>query len=186
MHDVPLHTCEPLHVAHALPEVPHAPEVVPGMHTFPLQQPVGHEVALHAKTHWPDAHVWFPEHALQALPPPPHALVLEPGMHTFPMQHPLGHVVALQVDAVMHWPEEHVWFPEHVLHALPPAPQALVAVPGRHTLPEQQPLGHVVTLQVEPPLHWPELQVCPPEHALHALPPAPHALVAVPGKHTLP
>ncbi len=185
-HSVPLHAWLPLHVAHALPPAPHAAPAVPAWHTLPWQHPVGQVVALHAKAHWPAVQAWFVEHAPHAFPPAPHAAVEVPGWHTLPWQHPPGHVVALQVDGVTHWPAVQAWFVEHVLQAFPLAPHAAVAFPGWHTLPWQHPSGHVVALQVDGVTQRPVLQVCPPPHAVHAPPAAPHAEVEAPGWHTLP
>ena len=70
---------------------------------------------------------------------------------------------------------------------MPPlAPQAELELPGKHTPPAQQPSGHVVALQVEPPLHRPALQVCPLAHTPQVEPLLPHAEVLVPSWHTLP
>lgn len=84
------------HGAHAAPAAPHeaAVCVAYGTHVLPLQQPFGHELALHTHVpleqvwplphgapaphrHWPDAHVFVdPEHGPQAAPPVPHAAAL--------------------------------------------------------------------------------------------------------------
>jgi hypothetical protein len=51
---VPLeHALPELHALHAAPPVPHCEldSLAYGTHVLPLQQPLGHELALH--THWP-------------------------------------------------------------------------------------------------------------------------------------
>ncbi len=81
-------------------------------------------------------------------------------------------VPLLQVPAL------HFEVPVHAMHALPPVPHALCAVPGRHCPIEQQPLAHDVASQVHapathawPPGHEPLLHVPPhPSLAPHALP----------------
>jgi hypothetical protein len=143
-HEVPLHThAPPLHrwplehaaldphvhapllhesavlgsqATHAAPPIPHAPlEGV--VHVLPLQQPFGHELALHTHappTHrWPAAHAALDPHAhapflhesavlgsqaTHAAPPVPHA-PLEGVVHVLPLQQPLGHEVALHTHA---------------------------------------------------------------------------------------
>lgn len=47
VHCALLHVSLPVHSSHAMPPVPHALADVPGMHTFPEQQPEGHVDALH-------------------------------------------------------------------------------------------------------------------------------------------
>jgi hypothetical protein len=62
-----------LHAAHVAPPVPHEPvDSEPYGSQVPLdvQQPFGHELALH--THCPPLHAWPVAQALQAAPPVPH------------------------------------------------------------------------------------------------------------------
>lgn len=70
----------------------------------------------------------------------------------------------------------------HEVHAPPAIPQAAAVVGSTQLEPEQQPLAHVVALQLAqmPAEH------APPVHALHAAPPVPHALVEVPARHVAP
>jgi hypothetical protein len=147
-------------VLHAPPPVPQA-DVDCGSHTLPLQQPVGHDVALHTQLPptqaCPMAHCW-PEPQLQ-LPPaqesarpdaqpmhvaplPPHWVVVGI-VHVVPAQHPLGHEVALHTQA----PLTHSW----------PAPHG-APVPQAHAPAVEQ----VSDLE---------------SHETHALPPVPHALI---------
>jgi hypothetical protein len=68
-------------------------------HAFPLQHPVGHEVASH--THLPVAvsHSCPVPHALHAAPPEPHDVFVSEAniSQTSPLQQPRGHVDALQL-----------------------------------------------------------------------------------------
>ncbi len=176
-----------LHSTHALPPLPHVAVELPGRHTLPLQQPDGHVCALHAGvTQTPAVHDWPDAQLLHCAPLPPHADVVLPGMHTLPAQQPVGHVCGLQVAPPLHTPLLQVWPDAHAAHIAPLPPHAVVAVPARHTLPSQQPEGHVVGVQVLPPTHTPALQVWPDAQVPQAAPPLPHADVDVPGMHTLP
>jgi hypothetical protein len=100
-HDVELHTQPPpvrLHVcpvpqaAHPAPPVPHEPfDCDEGAsHVLPLQQPAGHELALH--THWPVvvSHTWPLPHALHVAPPAPHEPLFSfaSASHPVPLQQP--------------------------------------------------------------------------------------------------
>jgi len=76
-----------------------------GTHVLPLQQPAGHELALHV--HCPRTHTWVESQAAHALPPVPHAPGDWPASSSQvplvpPLQHPFGQVVALQ-DAAASW-----------------------------------------------------------------------------------
>lgn len=53
-------------LVHAAPDAPHAPGVGDDTHTFPLQQPLGHEVASHL--HWLSTHRWPAAHADAVVP----------------------------------------------------------------------------------------------------------------------
>jgi hypothetical protein len=147
--------------------VPQAPPAVPqvvveaALHTFPAQQPVGHEVALQTQTpathsdpvphagpvpqpHVPPVQLSATAelHVVQPPPPVPHA-VGRATLHTLPAQQPVGHDVALHTHA-------------------PPTQ----ACPAPHAAPV-------------PHLHAPPLQVSEiaGSHARHAEPAAPHAVV---------
>jgi hypothetical protein len=181
-----LHVSVPVHAAHWPPLPPHALRVLPGKHTLPLQQPLGHVVALHVEppVHAPLLHVCAPLQVAQLEPPAPHAEVEVPGMHTSPTQHPLGHVVTLQDEVVVtQRPALHVWFALHTVQDRPPAPHASVEVPVRHVLPLQQPLGHVEALQVLVVFtHVPCAVHCSLlPHTSHKSPPRPQAACALPG-----
>ncbi len=68
-------------------------------------------------------------------------------------------------------------------HAEPPVPHAEVLVPvSQLPVLSQQPMGHVMALQVTP-WHEPETHVSPDGHTAHALPPVPHSVVTLPGSH---
>lgn len=57
--------------------------------------------------------------------------------------------------------------------------------PGWHTLPSQQPVGHVCALQLELTHERPS-HVAPAAQLVHCAPLAPHAVALEPGWHTLP
>jgi hypothetical protein len=156
-----VHVCGEGHAEQAEPCVPQAVVVVPGKHAFPLQHPVGHDVAL--QTHAPPEQICPAEHA--AVPPQvqapaelhpsavtPHVVHVAPwspqvvadgASQTFPEQQPLGHDVALQTHA----PLVHTW---PVPHAGP-----------------------------DPHLQAPAAQLsdCGSPHAAHAAPAVPHVAV---------
>jgi hypothetical protein len=96
-------------LVHAAPPVPHSEPVVGVTHVVPLQQPLGHEVALHTQAppeqtcpaphSGPLPHMQTPldEHVLatepqatQALPPMPHNETRGGDTHVAPEQHPVG------------------------------------------------------------------------------------------------
>jgi hypothetical protein len=161
------------HVSPAPPAVqsthawPIVPQVVGAcvVHTFPAQQPVGHDVAsqTHAPlTHrWPDAHIgpvpqWqLPAvhasapvpHDTHASPDAPHAMLVAGETHVVPEQHPLAHDDGVHP---LHTPPEHVP-PLHDVQAAPPIPHAVALVPGMHVLPAQHPEGHDVGSQTQAP-----------------------------------
>lgn len=96
----------------------------------------------------------------------------------------MGHVDALHAKA--HCCALHVWLLEQLAHVAPPVPHALVEVPAWHTLPTQQPDGHVVELHVEGVTQvWP-VHVWLLEQLAHVAPPWPHAELEVPAMHTFP
>jgi hypothetical protein len=118
------------HVSVVAPQVPHAPPAVPHVvrvwasQTPLLQQPPGHDAALHV--HAPPTHAWpcahclplpheqeppahpserMASHAWQALPPVPH-VVIEAVSQVVPFaQQPVGHEAALHTHA----PATHCW-----------------------------------------------------------------------------
>ncbi len=132
-HEVPAHPQEPVsqdspdaHALHDAPPVPHSsgPCAVYATHVFPLQHPLGHDVASH--THWPLALHSCPgvAHESQTAPFVPHTVFdCDPYPSHVPpvppLQQPFEHVVALQ---------EHVPFVRsqtplgHVPHAAPFVP----------------------------------------------------------------
>jgi len=72
--------------------MPHWPSALPGSQSVPLQQPVGHNVALHAATHCPLEHCVPAPHWVHALPFAPQAAVVLPGRQFAPLQQPFVHV----------------------------------------------------------------------------------------------
>jgi hypothetical protein len=91
---------------------------------FPLQQPLGHEVA--SQTHWPVVllHSWPAAHAPHAAPPLPHdvfdsdAYVSQAPLGP-PLQQPAGHVSASHVHVPFVVSQSP--FPQ-TPHAAPPVP----------------------------------------------------------------
>ncbi len=183
MHDMPwqhwpaLHESLGGHPAQAAPPVPHCEGdcELCCTHICPLQQPPGHEVALH--THWPVAvsHSVPVEHATHAMPPAPQAeddCELAP-MHVPPaLQQPLGHEAALHT----HCPELvlHVCPIPHGAHCVPAEPHDPLdsLASGSHVPPAvQQPLH-----DVPPQLHMPLEHVPPAAHGAHTAPAVPHAM----------
>jgi hypothetical protein len=160
---------------HVAPPVPQA--AAEGMvQVVPEQQPPGQLAALQP-LHAPMLQVWPVGHIVQLPPAAPHALGSVPGWHVLPWQHPFGHDVASQahVPPEQTCPLAHAVPPPHVqaplaeqpsavepqlTHAAPAAPHALVAVPGRHALPWQHPVGHDAGSQT----HLPPEQACPVPH----------------------
>jgi hypothetical protein len=127
VHTPPTQFCNCGHVEQFAAPVPHIATVVPGSHTLPLQQPVGHDLALH--THCPPAHTCpvphtpplpqahapagehvsaFAPHFWQEAPLVPQAAV-DGVSHTLPLQQPAGHDVELQT----HCPPAHAWPAAH-------------------------------------------------------------------------
>jgi hypothetical protein len=70
------------------------------------------------------------------------------------------------VVGVTQCPPEQIWPAEHVAQTAPPAPHALVAVPGWQVLPLQQPFGQLALVHT----HCPLLQVCPASQAWPQVP----------------
>ena len=107
-HCVPLQLSPEPQLAHWPPPVPHALLAVPGWQTFPMQQPLGHVVALQTKRQAPPTHESAPEQPVQVFPLLPQALVVLPPRHTVPEQQPPGQVAALQVEPPLHTPAVQV------------------------------------------------------------------------------
>jgi hypothetical protein len=131
------------HVAQA-PAAPHMVEfwLANGTHVSPLQQPIGHEVALHV--HCPETHAWPVAHAVHAFPPVPQKLPDSPPSGTQvppdpPLQQPFGHVAALHFCAEPSPdPPASVAIPSVSAVASPPVvPGASVA--GASSAPESDP-----------------------------------------------
>jgi hypothetical protein len=180
----------------------------------PLAQEVASQTHLPPEQRWPLTHAGPVPHAQAAVaeqlsalvglqathapPPVPHA-PSERGVQLLPLQQLLGQEVALQTHApATHcWPLAHAG-PEPQRHEPPPQLSAVIALQATHAAPAvphalvdgetqvepvQQPPGHEVALQ---PAHAPPVQLWPGGHVWHALPPAPHEFVAVPGRQLLP
>ncbi len=144
---------------------------------LPLQQPLGHEVALH--THplpvhcWPTAHCAPPLHvhapAVQPLatvvlhvvhaPPPAPQLVTEGTSHVDPEQQPDVHVC----EHDWHTPLTHASPPGHAAHAAPLVPQEEDDSDwyGTHVVPLQHPAEHEFPSHT----HLPPTHSCPVPHA---------------------
>jgi hypothetical protein len=149
-----------------LPGVLHADAVVV-VHTLPLQQPLGHEVASqmqlppeqrcppaqiapvpqeHAPPLQPSARVG--SQAMQPEPGIPHCMAVTGVLHVAPEQQP-PQLLELQPE---HAPPEQLWPPGQVWHARPPAPHALGSLPGWQVLSlAQHPDGHEVGSQMHAP-----------------------------------
>ena len=133
-----------------------------------MQQPL-HDVVSQMQV--PPEHVCPVAHApVVHVPPqpslPPQVAPAQLGVH--PVQRPPEHVEPL---------------PVHFAHIAPPLPHALLATPGKHCEPLQQPLHDVGShTQVPPSQCWPEPQVpvtqTPPQPSL-----APHVLAPHDGVH---
>ncbi len=203
-----------LQAAHTAPPAPHAAVVSPVWHAPFWQQPVAQFVALqppHVPMHaCGEGHIWH------IVPPLPHADVLVPASHVLPWQQPLAQLAVSHT----HWPPEHTWpaaqagpLPQrhappaqlsaadwlHVEHTAPEVPHAIVVLPGKHTLPWQQPFAQLVASQTQLPLmqRWPAPHAGPvPQlhtpatqpsafrpHAPHAAPAVPHVDVVFPLWH---
>jgi hypothetical protein len=185
-HALEVQLCVEVQVAHAAPPVPQAWSVAPSSHTPLRQQPVGQFCELHAARHCPPLQERPEPQVVHALPPLPQAAVAVPSSHTFPLQQPFGHVADVQLAFVTQRPAEQACPPPQLEQVPPALPHADVEVPSSHTLPLQQPVGHVVALQLDAVTQRPEEQLCPPPQLVHEPPPLPHADVEVPSSHTLP
>jgi hypothetical protein len=100
-------------------------------------------------------------HATHAAPPVPQ-VTADDVAHVDPEQQPLGQLVVLQS---LQTPPAQIR-PAQSWQAAPPAPHALLAVPVRQVVPEQQPLGHDVRSHTHAPLtqRWPMPQGAPVPH----------------------
>ncbi len=121
---VVLHCCPVPHDAHAAPPAPHEEFVSEAYSTqvLPLQQPFGHEVALH--THCPllVLHIWPVAHAAHAAPPEPQEVFdsLVSASHVEPLQQPAHDIVPHEQT-----PLEQVSPEPHAAHTAPPVPHEL-------------------------------------------------------------
>jgi hypothetical protein len=141
---------------------------------LPLQQPLGHEVAL--QTHWPmPLHCWPAAQATHAVPPLPHEVFdsAENGSQVDPLQQPAQELVPPHE----HEPALQVSPEPQAAHATPPTPQRdeVCEDGATQVMPLQHPVGHDVASQT----HWPVLLLhsWPVAHALHAIPPLPQEAV---------
>ncbi len=161
--------------SHATQLAPATPQVVMARrrHVAPSQHPEGHDVAsqtqspttqrcpaLHADASphaqapsMPHPSARSASQARQAEPSAPHA-VGERGKQDAPEQHPSAQLAALQPEQT---PAAHICPVGHAEHARPALPHAALSLPGRHTLPAQQPDAHETASQT----HVPALHLCP-------------------------
>lgn len=155
---------QPMHSAASVPHVENDDALQKG----PAQHPFGHDVVVQTQlppeqacpaAHTaPVPHRQLPEveqlsafvvsHPVQASPPTPQLTTVEVSQLA-PAQHPEGQFAAVQP---VHTPPTQFWLPGHTSHDDPLVPQSAAVVPGRHWPPEQQPVGHDVTLHVQLPL----------------------------------
>jgi hypothetical protein len=92
---------EPAQLAHIAPPVPQVVAFCDenATHAVPLQQPIGHELLLHAQAFC--THAWPLAHVTQATPPVPHALLMLPIWHMpFASQQPFLQVFELHEPQV--------------------------------------------------------------------------------------
>lgn len=147
------------HVVHALPPLPHAAVVPPGMHSVPAQQPP-HEVA--SQTHAPPTQCWPAEHA----GPAPQAQLpavqrsADAGSHATHAAPGAPHVAGALVS--QRDPAQH---PAHELASQTQAPETQCC-PATHAAPA--PHAHVPALEHRSASVASQLE--------HASPPAPHAV----------
>lgn len=183
---------------HESPMLPHAAALVPGRQLSPLsQQPMQVDLQFEPPSVAtpPSVGVQTPawqssvaSHRTHASPPPPHDVAVVAVTQVLPWQHPLA-----QFDGphcVWHWPLTQMRFcAMQSTQVAPPAPQALVAEPARHTPFWQQPLqfahapASAAPPAVPPPAEPPPVpaSVAAQAAALHEAPLVPHAPDAVPG-----
>ncbi len=127
VHDVWLHTQEPL--THCCP-LPHA-AFTPHWHAPMLLQLLAVKVL----------------HTTHAEPPNPHES-MDRWLHVGPEQQPVVHVAAQPVHA----PDAQLSPFGQLAQALPPEPQAPSVLPAWHAVPAQQPVGHETPSQTQVPL----------------------------------
>ena len=74
MHEPPWHTCDEVQTAQAWPRLPHAPPVLPGLHSLPWQQPEGQVIweQVPFLAHLPPVQICPVGHALHLAPWSPH------------------------------------------------------------------------------------------------------------------
>jgi hypothetical protein len=142
-----LHSWPDAHVAHIPPPMPHAVlDCEPGATHVPpgVQQPLGHELAVH--TQWPVlvSQDWPDAQAEHKVPPAPHDAFdsLDRGSHMAPEVQQPAHAEPPQV----HIPPEQLPPAAHGAHMAPPLPHEELdcAENGSHwPLALQQPEGHV-------------------------------------------
>jgi len=157
-----------LHATHAAPFVPHVVNERTRQ-VFPSQQPDGQPTSSHA--HDPETqckpvphgallpHRQAPvaehvsaetgSHGAHAWAPVPHAATVGGATQVGPEQQPSAQVVLLQP---LHTPPPHVP-PAQSWQVAPPTPHSSSAVPGRHAVPEQQPVHDVESQTHVPPAH---------------------------------
>jgi hypothetical protein len=138
---------------HAFPPEPQAAALVPARQTVPSQQPSGQLFAVQLsaeRLHCLPWQNWPFGQAMHARPFAPQAALVDPERQLVPSQQPFGQVAALQpVDAAMQRLPWQRMPSGHRRQGLPPAPQAESVVPGRQSLPSQQPLAQVFGEQPE-------------------------------------
>lgn len=151
----------------------HPPHAFLASHTFPTQQPTGHDVAL--QTHVPAAPHSSPvPHAAHAAPGVPQVALLSAWHIPVVSQQPVGHDVALQTHLPV---ASQLWPCAQATHAAPPAPHWPIPSLARAThvpVASQQPPGHDAASHA----HLPAVHTCVAAHAAQATPPVPH--VALP------
>jgi hypothetical protein len=174
------------HATHATPPVPQVP-ADGALHVLPVQQPVVQVVP--QPPHTPPEQVCPVPHGVHAAPPMPHAPV-DGVVQTLPVQQPEAQEVASQTHAppTQCWPAAHApplpqaqlpfWHESartgsHARHAAPVAPPVPHCETDGdwHAPPAQQPFGHEVASQTQPPVvqRCPDAQAAPDPH-LHVPP----------------
>jgi hypothetical protein len=69
------------------------------------------------------------------------------------------------------------------MHVEPPDPHDIAVGDVTHVEPEQQPVGQLLTPQLE---HEPPAHELPPVQTVHAAPADPHDAVVLPARHVVP
>lgn len=181
---------------HGAQALPMAPQDVgdKAVHTFPVQQPVGHVLELHTQA--PPEHAW-PEtqganvpqrhspaleqlsaavgsQGAQAVPAIPHVANADV-VQFAPAQQPFAQLVGVQ--PVHTPPSSQFCIAGQAEHAEPFPPHTPLAFPGSHVLPEQHPLGQEVPLQTHAPLthSWPAAHSGPEPQVQRPAPEQPSA-----------